>query len=251
VTAPPKSSAPAATPSPSSTSPLRTALTLGRVSNLPTVWTNVMAGVAFNSEPTAAVIVPVALAASLLYVAGMFLNDAFDRKWDAEHRPERPIPAGAVTARTVFIGGFGLLALGLAILWVGPGGDRAVLPGLALAGLIVLYDASHKRNPVAPLVMALCRVAVYVTAARAAAPGYAPPLFAGAIFLAFYLVTLTLIARQETTDPKVPRLVGRLIAGISLVDGAQLLVLESYWLAGASVVAFALTRRLQRWVAGT
>ncbi|MDB4981040.1 MAG: hypothetical protein JWM82_1792, partial [Myxococcales bacterium] len=164
-------------------SPLRTALTLGRVSNLPTVWTNVMAGVAFNAAPTAGVIIPVALAASLLYVAGMFLNDAFDAKWDAAHRPERPIPAGTVSARTVFAGGFGLMALGLAILWVGPGGDRAVLPGLVLAGLIVVYDASHKRNPVAPIVMGLCRVAVYVTAARAAGPGTSPPLVVGALFL--------------------------------------------------------------------
>jgi 4-hydroxybenzoate polyprenyltransferase len=241
------SSAPSASPP----SPLRTALTLGRVSNLPTVWTNVMAGVAFNAEPTAGVIIPVAFAASLLYVAGMFLNDAFDRRWDAEHRPERPIPAGAVSARTVFVGGFGLMALGLAILWVGPGGDRAVLPGLVLAGLIVLYDASHKRNPIAPVVMGLCRVAVYVTAARAAAPGYAPPLVAGALFLGSYLVLLTVIARQETKDPKVPKLVGRLIAGISLIDGAQLLVLGCAWLAGASLAAFVLTRRLQRWVAGT
>jgi 4-hydroxybenzoate polyprenyltransferase len=181
----------------------------------------------------------------------MFLNDAFDRKWDAEHRPERPIPAGDVAARTVFVGGFGLIALGLAILWVGPGGDRAVLPGLALAGLIVLYDASHKRNPAAPFVMGLCRVAVYVTAARAADPGIAPPLVVGSIFLFTYLVMLTLIARNETKDPKVPRLVGRLIAGISLVDGVQLLVLMNYWLAGACVAAFVLTRRLQRWVAGT
>jgi 4-hydroxybenzoate polyprenyltransferase len=238
-------------PTKSPPSPLRTALTLGRVSNLPTVWTNVMAGVAFGAEPTAGVIIPVALAASLLYVAGMFLNDAFDRKWDAAHRPERPIPAGVVSARTVFVGGFGLMALGLAILWIGPGEGRAVLPGLVLAGLIVLYDASHKRNPVAPLVMGLCRVAVYVTASRAAAPGYAPPLFAGAIFLGSYLVLLTIIARQETNDPKVPKLVGRLIAGISLIDGAQLLVLGCYWLAGASLAAFVLTRRLQRWVAGT
>ncbi|MDB4981859.1 MAG: hypothetical protein JWM82_2611, partial [Myxococcales bacterium] len=78
-----------------------------------------------------------------------------------------------------------------------------------------------------------------------------PPLVVGALFLFAYLVLLTVIARQETKDPKVGKLVGRLIAGISLVDGAQLLVLQCYWLAGASLAAFFLTRRLQRWVAGT
>jgi 4-hydroxybenzoate polyprenyltransferase len=241
VTAPPERSP----------SPLRTALTLGRVSNLPTVWTNVMAGAAFAGGATASVIVPVALAASLLYVAGMYLNDAFDAKWDAQHRPERPIPSGEVRARTVFAAGFGLMALGLAILWIGPGGDRAVLSGLALAALIVLYDASHKKNPFAPFIMGLCRVAVYLTAAHAAGPGFPPPLVAGSLFLLTYLVALTMIARNETKDPKTPRLVGRLIAGISLVDGVQLLVLGEPWLAGGCAVAFVLTRRLQRWVAGT
>jgi 4-hydroxybenzoate polyprenyltransferase len=231
---------------------LRTALSLGRVSNLPTVWTNVAAGLVLGGgAPTVAVIVPVALAASLLYVAGMFLNDAFDRTWDAQNRPERPIPAGEVTARTVFIAGFGLMALGLAILWGGPGGDRAILPGLALAALIVLYDASHKRNPLAPAVMGLCRVAVYVVGARAGSVGFAPPLFVGMAFLFSYLVALTLVARRETTDPKIPRLVGRLIAGICLVDGAQLLVLGEPWLAAGCLAAFFVTRRLQRWVRGT
>jgi 4-hydroxybenzoate polyprenyltransferase len=240
------------TPRTSAPSPWRTAFTLGRVSNLPTVWTDVMAGVAFGGKAAVAVIVPVALAASLLYVAGMYLNDAFDRRWDAANRPDRPIPAGQVSARTVFLAGFGLMALGLATLWAGPGGDRAVLAGLVLAGLIVLYDVSHKRNPVAPAVMGLCRVAVYVTAVRAAAPGFPPPpLFVGSAFLFFYLVTLTLIARQETKDPKVPRLVGRLIAGITLVDGAQLVALGEYGLAAGCAVAFLLTLRLQRWVAGT
>jgi hypothetical protein len=64
-------------------------------------------------------------------------------------------------------------------------------------------------------------------------------------------VFLSSIARRETTDPKLPRLVGRLIAGISLVDGAQLLVIGQEWLALACVGAFALTLRLQKRVAGT
>ena len=62
--------------------PARTALRLGRVSNLPTVWTNVIAGAALATlEIPWKAVVPVALAASLLYVAGMFLNDAFDVRW--------------------------------------------------------------------------------------------------------------------------------------------------------------------------
>ena len=99
--------------------------------------------------------------------------------------------------------------------------------------------------------MALCRVGVYVTAARAASPGLAPPVLAGCVFLFCYLVTLTLIARNETKNPKLPVLVGVLIAGISLVDGMQVFVIGEPWLAAACLGAFVLTMRLQRRIAGT
>ena len=61
-----------------------TLLRLGRVSNLPTVWTNVLAGTAlaggdWNGRRSALVL----LAMSLFYVGGMYLNDYFDRAIDA------------------------------------------------------------------------------------------------------------------------------------------------------------------------
>jgi 4-hydroxybenzoate polyprenyltransferase len=231
---------------------VRTALKLGRVSNLPTVWTNVLAGTAFASlEFHAGPYLAVAVACSLLYIAGMFLNDAFDSRWDAEHRPERPIPAGEVAAATVFRAGFGMMAAALVVLLVVGPGTRALLAGLTLAGLIVLYDVSHKKNPLAPFVMALCRVAVYATAAFAVSPEPTPPLVVGAAFLFMYLVSLTLLARQEDKNPKLRPLVGAMIAGISIIDGLQLLVLGHKWLAGLCLVAFFLTRRLQRRIAGT
>jgi hypothetical protein len=40
----------------------------------------------------------VLLSVSLIYVAGMYLNDAFDRDYDAAERPTRPIPSGEVSA---------------------------------------------------------------------------------------------------------------------------------------------------------
>lgn len=36
------------------------------------------------------------LGASLLYIGGMFLNDACDVWFDVRHRRERPIPAGHI-----------------------------------------------------------------------------------------------------------------------------------------------------------
>jgi 4-hydroxybenzoate polyprenyltransferase len=228
-----------------------TALRLGRVSNIPTVWTNVVAGVALSSIETAwRAVVPVGVAASLLYVAGMFLNDAFDRRWDAQHRPERPIPAGEVSAREVFGAGFGMMAAAL-LLIAATTNMYAVFAGLVLAGLILLYDVSHKGNRFAPAVMGLCRVTVYGVAASAAGATFALPVVVGAGLLFLYLVTLTAIARREPTNPKLPHLVGGLIAGISLVDAVLLLVVGQPRAALACALAFPVTLALQKRVAGT
>jgi 4-hydroxybenzoate polyprenyltransferase len=229
---------------------LRTALRLGRVSNLPTVWTNVLAGVALNGgEPTAAMVIPVALAASLFYVAGMFLNDAFDHRWDAQHRPERPIPAGEVSADSVFTIGFGLMAAALLLLAIGPG--HPVRAGLVLAICIVIYDASHKTNPMAPVVMGLCRVSVYLLGALAVSAHISAAVYVGAVVLLAYLVGLTALARQETRRPGVGAIVGALIAGICLLDALMLAVTGHLFAAALAAAAFPLTRRLQRQVPGT
>ena len=182
---------------------LATALRLGRVSNLPTVWTNVAAGLVLSgAQPDAALALSLCLAMSCFYVGGMYLNDAFDRGYDARERPERPIPAGEVRASTVFTVGFGLLAAGVALVAAlalrGAGtGWPPVLSALALAGVIVFYDMHHKGNPLSPLVMACNRGLVYVTAALAARVGFTVELAWGALALLCYLIGLTYVAKQE------------------------------------------------------
>lgn len=180
-------------------------LQLGRVSNLPTVWTNVLAGVILAGgalEPV--ILVPLLLALSLFYVGGMYLNDAFDREIDARERPERPIPSGRVSAGAVFGTGFGMLTLALLILtadgfwWRQHGRLSPVGAGLALAAAIIYYDARHKRDPLSPVVMGLCRALVYVTAALAVATRLTPPVIGGAIILLSYLIGVTYVAKQET-----------------------------------------------------
>ena len=178
---------------------------LGRVSNLPTVWTNVLAGMVLAGGGIAdPQLVPLLAAFSLFYVAGMFLNDWFDRDFDARHRPERPIPAGEVSSRAVAIAAGVMLAGGLALTAVagfGLGertGAAAPVAGLALVGAIVAYNRWHKENSFSPLVMAACRALVYLGAGFAVV---APPdsrLYAGAAVLAVYLVGLTYVARRET-----------------------------------------------------
>ncbi|HZA50972.1 MAG TPA: UbiA family prenyltransferase [Myxococcaceae bacterium] len=183
---------------------VRTYLRLGRVSNLPTVWTNVVAGAVLAGGSAAPrTLVPLCLALSLFYVAGMFLNDAFDRRFDARARPDRPIPAGEIGAAEVFGWGYAMLGTGVLILLAqayapgGPGTPWPAVSGLVLAGAIVLYDVWHKANPASPLLMGTCRFLVYATAALAAGGRLSTELLAGAAMLLSYVAGLTYAAKQE------------------------------------------------------
>ena len=176
-----------------------TLLGLGRVSNLPTVWTNVLAGAVladgnWRSWHFALVLV----AMSLFYVGGMYLNDYFDRVIDARERPERPIPSGAISARAVATIGFGLLGGGFVI--TAAMGPLATAMGALLAAAIVAYDFHHKGNPFGPIVMGACRALVYFVTA-AALTGSVPVVVAlWAVAIAAYVAGITHVARQENLD---------------------------------------------------
>ena len=183
---------------------LSVALKLGRVSNLPTVWSNVLTGMALAGSATADCRLLILLASlSLFYVGGMFLNDAFDHGFDARARPERPIPSGQVSAAQVHAFGFGMMAAGLALLaWVGYGFEpatqwRPVAAGIALAAAIVFYNWHHKNNPLSPLVMGVCRMLVYLTAALAVAAVVPRQVVIAAVVLLCYLIGLTFAAKKE------------------------------------------------------
>lgn len=180
------------------------ALSLGRVSNLPTVWTNMLAAWTLaGGGATDPRLWPLLLGMTLFYVGGMYLNDAFDAEIDAKERPERPIPAGRVARKTVFALGTAMLGGGLICLaWAGYGfangtGFWPVLGGLGLAGAIVLYDWNHKANPLSPLVMGACRFLVYLSVALTFVVPPPSSVWLGALLLLCYLIGLTYVAKQE------------------------------------------------------
>ena len=180
-----------------------TALKLGRVSNLPTVWTNTLAGVVLaGASPLDGRLLTLLLAMSAAYIGGMFLNDAFDREIDAVERPERPIPSGQVSAVSVFVAGYGLLFFAIAVVgWIavspGGGGLPAIAAVVALAGCIVLYNVWHKANPISPFIMGLCRMLVYITAGWSLTTTSDAVLYVGATLVLCYLIGLTYTAKQE------------------------------------------------------
>src|SRR5262249_16503950 len=116
---------------------------------------------------------------------------------DARERPQRPIPAGQISAGLVWKFGVGVLCLAVAILTTT--GIEAGLLGAGLALTIVVYDAFHKGNLPPPLVMGLCRALVYCTSAAAAEGVSLVVIIAGLALLA-YVAGITYAARQENFD---------------------------------------------------
>jgi heme O synthase-like polyprenyltransferase len=179
---------------------LRTLLILGRASNLPTVWSNCLAGWWLGSKDWDLETKPPPLllaGATLLYLGGMFLNDAFDASFDAQFRRERPIPSGAISERTVWLTGFVLLALGLVCLSFL--GTTAAILGVLLAASIVLYDAIHKMITVSPVLMAACRFFLYLAAASTGSDGVTGAAVWSGLALGAYIVGLSYVAGKEST----------------------------------------------------
>lgn len=178
-------------------------LRLGRISNLPTVWTNALAAIVLIGivQPVASP-VPSFLAAgvalSFFYIGGMFLNDAFDANYDRVKRADRPIPNGEITAGTVFAWGFGFLAVGLFIASFFGAFSFGVALALSLA--VILYDWLHKKISFGPIIMAATRFLSYVLAAAMAAGHIDSIVLMPAIGLFAYIVGLTYAAKQEEYD---------------------------------------------------
>jgi len=219
----------------------QTLLKLGRVSNLPTVWTNVIAGAAItNAAAPVADVATIGLAMTAFYVGGMYLNDFFDREIDARERPGRPIHAGEIAASTVSAIGFALLAVGVALFV--PFGLSTTIWGFALAAAIVIYDTWHKGNVFAPVIMGLCRALVYLTTGAAVAGQIRAALITGAVALAAHVIGLTYAARQENLNQ-----VGRLwplamlavpvLLALSGIAGGWIVVLATLLLVAADIAA--------------
>ena len=177
---------------------LRTLLILGRASNLPTVWSNCLAGWLLGGGGQLRRLVWLCAGATFLYLGGMYLNDAFDAQFDQQHRPERPIPSGAIPAGTVWRLGLGWLFLGLIILSL-LGKATAVLAAF-LAISILIYDAIHKIFSFSPILMAGCRFFLILVAASTALNGVTGLSIWTALVLAAYVVGLSYLARKESTQ---------------------------------------------------
>jgi hypothetical protein len=174
----------------------RVGLVLARASNLPTVWSNCIAGCWLGGWNTPSAVLLLCLGATLLYSGGMFLNDACDVAFDAQHKRERPIIAGLATRRSVAVTGSGLLFGG--IFFAGSINYRSLAFSTMLAAAIILYDVTHKRISWAPVIMAACRFLLYCTAASVGINGITPRALLFAAALAAYILGVSYLARTES-----------------------------------------------------
>ncbi|MEM8781465.1 MAG: UbiA family prenyltransferase [Planctomycetota bacterium] len=251
-------------------------LEISRGSNLPTVWSNVLHGLAAGVFVTthtrfgdlARAEMPrepfwffnqgfmLLVGISLVYLAGMMLNDAFDARQDATERPDRPIPSGRISRRSAWAAGFATLGLGVAASLVFREPAVPITVGV-LAFCIVAYNATHRVAWLGVPLMAACRGLAVVAAAAAFAPpqrgAWVWAVGLPALAIAVYTAIVALIARGEAEeDARVrPAHVGLLLAAMPALDAVLLARLGQWPLAGTCLALAGLTVFLQRLVRGS
>ena len=224
---------------------IKALLATGRISNLPTVWCNCLVAVLilfhksdrglrdFIQQPWSHSLTELSLylvvISSFFYVGGCFSGDYNDRKFDAKHKPYRPIPAGVLSKFTVL----GIaLSLTLTAFLAGTIIPTIViehvrlntiqLPVMLLGFSITWYAQYHKKSPFIGLpLIGLCRFFLVIFAAAAAAiligevkgtPDYhyfksAPflilPIILYASAVAIYTIPFASAARTESSNSPV------------------------------------------------
>lgn len=206
---------------------MRAYLELIRLPNLFTAMADVLLGyfavATIERAGDGGVLALLVAASSLLYAAGVVLNDVFDLAVDRAERPERPLPSGRIGGGTAARLGWGLLAAGIiaggtaAALAASP---RTALVAIGLAASIVAYDAALKRTPAGPVAMGACRALNVLLGMSVGAGPWTAAEGLIAAGVGAYVAGLTWFARQEAGRSRRVHLIGGLLvmlAGIGLL----------------------------------
>ncbi len=217
-------------------------LATGRVSNLPTVWCNCLAATllllhfspSFNDLTSSQVSEEVSgifknlgplgvflmLTSSLFYVGGCFLGDYYDKEFDTQHKPDRPIPSGILSSKLVF--GLGILQMGLgfiltvtvpSLIFGSVSTKIHLYPTLLLILVINLYSRYHKKSLFIGLpLIGLCRFFLIIFAASVASTFpftdlsktstdyHIVPISLFAAAVCIYTISFASVARTESSD---------------------------------------------------
>jgi 4-hydroxybenzoate polyprenyltransferase len=207
---------------------IRAYLELVRIPNVFTAMADVLLGFLFTHaglNPLPQFVLLLA-ASSLLYLAGMVLNDYFDREQDARERPERPIPSGRVEAGAALRFGVTLTVLGIAAAGIASSVAASGWPliiAVLLAAGVWSYDAVLKQTPLAPLAMGACRMLNVLLGMSLHDGPWQPVHWIVAAGVGVYVMGVTLFARSEARiSGRVQLALGLaiLLAGIGLLSSA-------------------------------
>jgi hypothetical protein len=113
----------------------------------------------------------------------------------------------------------------------------------------VAYDAFHKGNPAAPIVMGLCRALIYGAAAAAVSDAVALAVSIAGLALLAYVAGLTYAARQESFDrvgnlwPLAVLAIPMLVAWPGISGGAVAVLIYFVLIASTLIAVYLLAAR--------
>ena len=218
---------------------IRSLFSLSRVSNLPTVWSNVIcaallvyAGLPFNAIVAISILV-LLFSLSCFYCGGMVLNDICDEAYDRENQSFRPIPSGLISREhAIYFGGLLFFAAFIALA-LAPN-SLGILAGVSLLGMICLYNLFHKQYSQSVFFMAGARGLVYIVTALALVGDIPMLVTLIALLQGLYVLLLTVVARCEKYLPQGSYswpVIPWLLAAIPMIDGIFLAVfIHPLWL---------------------
>lgn len=163
-------------------------------------------------------------ASALVYAGGMACNDAADAEQDAAHRPERPIPRGAVRRSSA-------LAFGIALLLLGAASSPTPMHHGLLVALVLLYDFVLKKWTIAGAVcMATLRALNLGSAVALCGAPWASGILAACLCYGVYILAVTILGVFE--DDRTVR--ARAVAAIHLAPmwaafGGLVAVQDGLW----------------------
>ncbi len=236
---------------------IRSLLATARIANVPSVISNVWAGIAIGAivqrwehggQSVWLDASFLSLAGVCLYIGGNFLNDWHDREWDAKNRPERALPTGLFSPGTYLLLAVILellgLVLALLVSW------KCAVVAAAIILFIVIYTRWHKKAvwPVIP--MGLCRALLPIMGfvgfasvirframAEFGLPSPSLVVAFHALALLIYIAGLSLGARYESSSH--PSKAALAVSKAALIfSGVLAAALWTYLSVKAGVIAF-------------
>ena len=188
-------------------------------------------------------VLPAVVVSLSCYCAGLIINDLADFAEDLRDRPARPLPSGAIPKRTAVV--LALFFIALALTAGACSGPPLLILAALLVAEILWYDLMAKKNAVmAPVAMGFCRGLSVMAGAAAVIPEQPGrfdlhPSLAAVAAVTLYIGAVTVLARAEMGNPRIPPLIGALIRGLIFLQAGFCLLAGGFGWVG-SVVLLAL-----------